>query len=735
VKSRVETYNYFYLEDNDQDFNKVEKLKKVIRNAFDDFIDDIVELKRLLKKEFNIKIIERKSSVELELIRVEKPIELPKKLLSDDNLCTDASKNILFFLLDYFIKDQQTGKEQTIDNMKIGEVPVYIWLETYFPHIPKIVFTSLPREEVTLPKNYFYCHKNELDEPNRFLLTLKKYFFDWWSPLFWKELVNYITSTGSISFHTPGHSSGNAFSNSTLLSSVYDIYSHFSFRSDLSVSVDELGDLSEPDDEDKPMTKARKRASSVFGSEDTYFITNGTSTSNKAMLMTLMEPGDVIIVDRNCHKSVHQAIVMSGAMPYYINPLYNDYLGIWLPLSKKQWRIEQSIINNLKPKMMILTSCTYEGIYYPIHEIAKYCEENNILLYADEAWAPYNRFHPHYTNKINNYIIRYNSIDGRTDFNFEGDIYGRGAHFSVQSTHKALAAFSQASMIHISRRFRALIESKEEGWDWLRERFESYEDFKHQLMETLRYWHSTSPNYPMIATLDLASTQMRLEGIKLIDERIRWAIELKRILMEKVGNCVLELQDILYNNEGYEKYLKDELKFIIGIDQSSENNERFLKNLLLKHNPPIRWEKDTNGLVLFLITIGTMKNHIESLKDVLLKAKGFLNRPNYESLISEKKLTEKKILRNVLSGDVKILPRDAVQAKGEMVGLEKSIGRISAQMVVPYPPGIPIILPGLEINEDMIKTVKETVDKKGVSAVHGLQKFENDFRIKVTRQS
>ena len=139
---------------------------------------------------------------------------------------------------------------------------------------------------------------------------------------------------------------------------------------------------------------------------------------------------------------------------------------------------------------------------YPVWEVAKLCERRGTLFYADEAWAAYLGFHPYYTREMDDSegtVVRYNAVNGTGS-----------AHFSVQSTHKTMSAFSQASMIHVSNRFKALLENDASPkFRWLRKRFSlhgrgSWEKFTHDLHEFLRYWHSTSPHYPFLATLDIA---------------------------------------------------------------------------------------------------------------------------------------------------------------------------------------------------------------------------------------
>ena len=183
-----------------------------------------------------------------------------------------------------------------------------------------------------------------------------------------------------------------------------------------------------------------------------------------------------MLIDRNCHKSVHHAVVTSGAVPRYLPAHWNASLGVWGPVALEDIRkaLESPVASETeRPRLLILTTCTYEGVLYPVWEIARQCERAGVLFYADEAWAAYLNFHPYYTfGRGGGDAVRYNAVNETC-----------GAHFAVQSTHKTLAAFSQASMIHVSTRFKQLLEDDASpAFRWLRRRFAlhgrgSYEKF------------------------------------------------------------------------------------------------------------------------------------------------------------------------------------------------------------------------------------------------------------------
>lgn len=609
--------------------------------------------------------------------------KLQKALLNDDYI----RKTLKLLILGYFLSN----------NDKLDEA----WFAKYFPSIPTIILTMADSErikEVTATKKYI--HKDHLNNQDEFVRNLKAKLSDYWESPFWESLKKYVPKARQ-SWHTPGHNSGDSFKRSPFLEKdFYDKYKEFSFQSDLSVSVEELGDLSEPLETDKPMGKAMKRAAGIFGSSQTYFVTNGTSTSNKILLTTLLRPGDVVLVDRNCHKSVHQAIVMSGALPLYLSPAYNKSLGIWLPLSIEKIAdvvYDKDVQEVLKPKLLILTNCTYDGIVYPLIDVVTACDPHDILVLADEAWFAYGRFHPYYAMKDDNIRYRYNALDA-------------DAHLCVQSTHKTLSAFSQASMIHVGKSLEECF--RHEG-RWVTKRFGNIENFHHALIEGTRYFASTSPHYPIIASLDVATTQCLNEGINILEKKL----ELAKKLEDHAENAVVKKEDIVGNKKGFEGYLKDPLKFSLKV----KNGKMVTFKKILKEKN-ICWEKATKNSILFLITFGANEGQLQDLKSAIDKGKrkkcfygqGFP--PDIDD--------------NFVAGQVEILPVDAHYAKGKYIPIKEAANSIACHMVVPYPPGIPMILPGMRISENVVADISARLGEEK-EEIHGILRRDSEARIRV----
>lgn len=626
---------------------------------------------------------------------------------SAEHFLSSAGQNCCLFLFD----DEINGK--SLNTLTLDGLSLMRWFTTYFPAIPKIVLTIPGHEHIRIPPRRWVQKERAIFENlPRYANRIEHMFKAFWMPRFWFTLRQYVRTKAGTNWHTPGHNGGNAFEHSVFLHGFHDAFNSMIFRSDLSVSVEGLGDLSEPEDH-TPLSESQRLTSEIFGSAQSCYVTNGTSTSNKAMLMTLLRPGEVVLLDRNCHKSVHHAVVMAGAVPRYLPANFNAKLGVWGPIDLADLKAEltKSVQPNQHPKLLILTTCTYEGVLYPVWEIGRLCEEAGVLFYADEAWAPYLNFHPYYTRfEVEKGVqMRYNAVNELA-----------GAHFAVQSTHKALAAFSQASMIHVSTRFKFLLESDtNKQFRWLRKRFVlhgrgSYEKFSHDLHEVLRYWHSTSPHYPMLATLDFAGVQMRLEGLRILEERLHWVSTFKsRVAAEcglPVSECFVDLNAITGDgNRWYSQgYMHDPLKMIISF-KSPRDCMLFKKRL---QKAQIQWEKSTPVTILFLVTAGTVEEHFDYLFQVCRQMSHTIGVPQQNAMDLS--------IEKAIAGQAVVLPRDAALCDGELVELQETEGRICSQLLVPYPPGIPVFIPGLRITRAMIDLIQDVIDTDGARAVHGL---------------
>jgi len=345
-------------------------------------------------------------------------------------------------------------------------------------------------------------------------------------PVFFGKLIDYVNEY-KYAWHTPGHMGGEGFLRSPSGVAFYKFFGEDVLRADLSISVPELGSLL---DHSGVTGDAEKFSAKVFGADQTFYVLNGTSTANQIIWRSQVSRGDIALVDRNCHKSLNYAMVITNAYPIYLKPRRND-LGIIGPVRLNEFS-DDSITNKIKEsplipveakvnpvKMSALTNSTYDGVCYNAATIIEQLQKGGATkrvenLHFDEAWYAYARFHPIYKNHF-----------GMAN---PGNI-PQGAYrqpiFCSQSTHKLLTAFSQASMIHIKN-----------GWDGN----QTVLEIDHDMFNESYMMHgSTSPQYNMIASLDVATKMMFDNGEIILNDIIVEAIELRK----KMVTVAKELKD------------------------------------------------------------------------------------------------------------------------------------------------------------------------------------------------
>src|SRR5436853_123309 len=332
---------------------------------------------------------------------------------------------------------------------------------------------------------------------------------------FYDQLKNYVWMAKD-SWHTPGHSSGESLRGSPWVNDFYEFMGEHVFGADLSVSVPMLDSLMEPKG---VIAEAQAMAAKAFGARRTYFATNGTSTANKVIFQTLLAPGEKLLLDRNCHKSVHHGVVLSGAHPVYLDSALNRKYGLYGPVPKKI--LLSSIKKHPDAQALILTSCTYDGLRYDLAPIIEAAHAKGIKVIIDEAWYGFARFHPE----------------------FRPTALEAGADYATQSTHKVLSAFSQASMIHIN----------DPGFR------------EHLFRENFNMHTSTSPQYGLIASLDVARKQAMMEGYKLLSRTLALSQELRAQINSTGVFRVLELDQLIPEEVRRDDILLDLTKVTVDI--------------------------------------------------------------------------------------------------------------------------------------------------------------------------
>lgn len=482
---------------------------------------------------------------------------------------------------------------------------------------------------------------------------------------FFEKLVEYANKSKD-SWHTPGHASGYSIKNSIWVKDYHDFFGSNMFRSDVSVSVPMLDSLLSPTGVIK---EAQELAARAFSSRYTFFSTNGTSTSNKILLQTLLKPGDAILLDRNCHKSVHYGVIISGAEPLYLLPSVNQTYGIFGPVPRQRIleTMDRALAAKKRVKALILTNCTYDGLTYDLPPLIAEAHKRGIKVIIDEAWYGYARFHPA----------------------FYPCAMEAGADYSTQSTHKTMSAFSQASMIHVND-----------------PDFEHIQDF---FYENFSMHTSTSPGYPMIASLDAARKQMVMEGYSLLSRCLELADSFRQAINSLRKFRVLSLDEMMSEEIKHDHVRLDPTKITIDCSQSGFTSKEVERILLSKHN--IQIEKSTFNTLTVLLTIGATQSKLNRL---------FLALENIERMGGNVNAGDHLMPREfrLSLSPMRFMPRHAFYCDGERVNLRETEGRISTVMVVPYPPGIPLLVPGQLVTGEIIKALEMYRDYH--VEIHGL---------------
>ncbi|HYR37213.1 MAG TPA: aminotransferase class I/II-fold pyridoxal phosphate-dependent enzyme [Burkholderiales bacterium] len=483
---------------------------------------------------------------------------------------------------------------------------------------------------------------------------------------FYDQLKNYVWMAKD-QWHTPGHSSGESLRGSPWVNDFYEFMGEHVFDADLSVSVPMLDSLMEPK---AVIAEAQGKAAKAFGAKRTFFATNGTSTANKVIFQTLIAPGEKLLLDRNCHKSVHHGVVLSGAHPIYVDAALNRKYGLYGPVPKKV--LLNAIKKHPDAQALIITSCTYDGLRYDLPPIVEAAHARGIKVIIDEAWYGFARFHP---------AFRPTALEA-------------GADYATQSTHKVLSAFSQASMIHVN----------DPGFR------------EHLFRENFNMHTSTSPQYGLIASLDIARKQAVMEGYKLLTRTLELATEVRKLINSTKVFRVLELEDLLPPEVRNDGILLDPTKVTIDISGCGYTVEDLQKELFERYN--IQVEKSTFNTLTLLLTIGTTRSKVSRLYDALMRLARQGRPPR--RLVQTPEIPAFTKLR--------FLPRDAYYCGGELIPVfderervnRKLVGCVCADQIVPYPPGIPVLVPGQVITSKIADYLGNLLRSTRRMEMHGV---------------
>ncbi len=644
-----------------------------------------------------------------------------------------------------------------------SEIPIFLYGETRTSrHIPNDVLKEL--------HGFIHMFEDTPEFVARHILREAKTYLDSLAPPFFRALTHYA-SDGSYSWHCPGHSGGVAFLKSPVGQMFHQFFGENMLRADVCNAVDELGQLL---DHTGPVAASERNAARIFNADNLFFVTNGTSTSNKMVWHSTVAPDDIVVVDRNCHKSILHAITMTGAIPVFLTPTRNHY-GIIGPIPLSEFtpeNIQKKIDANPfaraakgKPRILTITQSTYDGVLYNVDTIKSMLDGQIDTLHFDEAWLPHATFHDFYQGM--------HAIGKNRPRCKESMI------FATQSTHKMLAGLSQASQILIQDS-----ETRQLDRDIFNEAY---------LMHT-----STSPQYAIIASCDVAAAMMEPPGgTALVEESIMEALDFRRAMRKvdaEFGDSwwfkvwgpehlaeegMGERDDwVLRSNERWHGFgdlasgfnMLDPIKSTIitpGLDVDGDFADSgmpaaIVTKYLAEHGVIV----EKTGLYSFFImfTIGITKGRWNTMLTALQQFKDEYDRnqplwrvlpefiakyPRYERMGLKDlcdaihgiykandiaRLTTEMYLSNM---EPAMKPSDAFARMAhreiDRVEIDKLEGRITSVLLTPYPPGIPLLIPGERFNATIVRYLKFARDFNErfpgfETDIHGLVKGEADGR-------
>lgn len=595
-------------------------------------------------------------------------------------------------------------------------------------------------------------------------------------------------------FHALPISQGKSIVNSHWIKDMVGFYGLDVFMAETSATCGGLDSLLEPTG---PLREAQQLAAEAYGSRHTYFVTNGTSTANKIVTQSLVAPGDIVLLDRNCHQSHHYGMMLAGAQVIYLEayplPKYSMYGAVPLHEIKSKLLALKRAGKLDRVKMMSLTNCTFDGIVYDVSRVMEECLaiKPDLVFLWDEAWFAFARFHPVYrerTAMTAARTLREKLADENYKRQFEATLEASLKHgannpptddelmnrrlmpdpakarvrvYATQSTHKTLTSLRQGSMIHV--------------YD---------QDFDQKVAEPFHEAYmahtSTSPNYQILASLDLGRRQVALEGVELVQRQIENAMQLRDAidnhpLLSKYMAC-LRTSDLIpdeFRPSGIaqplrsglhkmmaawdsDEFVLDPSRITLSIGRTGYDGDTFKREQLMDRHG-VQINKTSRNTVLFMTNIGTTRSSVAFLVEVLVKIARELDERISEMGLGERGRFEQRVRRLTASstsqpnfsgfhdvfrdhsgaeetpeGDVRrafyLSYNDTnceYLSSEEIFGkLDAGIDVVSATFVTPYPPGFPVLVPGQVFSREILTFLRDL----DTPEIHG---YQPDFGFRV----
>lgn len=443
-----------------------------------------------------------------------------------------------------------------------------------------------------------------------------------------------------IQFHIPGHKKGQGMD---------PAFREFVGDNVLSIDLINIAPLDDLHSPKGAIKEAQALAAKAFGADHTFFSVQGTSGAIMTMILTVVGPGDKILVPRNVHKSIMSAIVFAGAIPIFIHPEVDSEYGISHGISPEA--VEKALNAYPDTKAVLVINPTYFGFSADLKRIVEIVHSRNIPVVVDEAHGVHIKFHDD---------LPYSAMEA-------------GADMAATSVHKLGGSMTQTSILNVCE---GLVSAK-------------------RVQAVLSMLTTTSTSYPLLASLDTARRQLAIHGYDLIDDALRLAKDARKRI-NQIPHLKCAGREKLNSSATYDM---DPLKLLISVKDlgiSGHQAEEWLR-----HNANIEVELSDLYNILCLVTLGDTKKEINLLVNALSRmSKAF----DSEAAITETMVNVPEIPALAMS------PRDAFYADTEVVPLAEADNCICAEFVMVYPPGIPIFIPGEIITQENIRYIQMNIE-------------------------
>lgn len=432
-------------------------------------------------------------------------------------------------------------------------------------------------------------------------------------------------TAGTVAFSTPGHK-GRVVDADT-----HALLGDGVFRADVWLNTSR---------HDSALRAAEQLAAETWGADDAYYVVNGSSSGNHALLLALLDPGDTVIVARDAHMSVLTGLILVGARPVYVAPdLHPDHT---LSVGVSPAAIEAALDAHPEAKLVLVTSPTYHGVSSDLAAIAAIAHQRDIPLMVDEAWGAHLPFSP---------TLPMHAMEA-------------GADAAVVSVHKTLPALSQGAMIVIR------------GTRIDRRRLKS----------CVRMAQTTSRCLPILASLDSARRQVALQGWALLELTLALAALTRKQIEAIPGISLVDHAALGLPPERF-----DPTRLVI--DTTGLGLTGYRVEAMLRDEFGIAPEMSDHRGIVCIVTVGDTRASLSALVEAL---RAIAERYPAQSA-PRTRFVARSVGGAIAPGEMPMLPRDAFFANSSAVPLPASIGRIAAEPVIPYPPGVPVLVPGERI--------------------------------------